>query len=138
MVYDTVYMMLCTSVARSELRARTTTFLYIPVHKQVSTYAIIWPSQRLPNCSVVAVSARDAVRAADFARWHRIPRSYGSYDDLLADPEVDAVYIGLPNGLHGYWAKRYESGYLEIEKQEHVLNYNVLTALLHQLRLSGS
>lgn len=73
---------------------------------QVSTYAVIWPSHRLLSCSVVAVAARDADRAAKFAKWHRIPRSYGSYDDLLADPEIDAVYIGLPNGLHGHWAKR--------------------------------
>src|SRR5262249_55558375 len=42
-------------------------------------------------------------RAKEFAARHRIPRSYGGYPELLADPDVDAVYIPLPNGLHGRW-----------------------------------
>ena len=52
---------------------------------------MIWPSQRLPNCDVVAVAARDPTRAAEFAKQHGIPTSYGRYEDLLADPDVDAV-----------------------------------------------
>lgn len=49
---------------------------------------------------VVAVGARDAARAAEFAAGHGIPRSYGSYDDLLADADVDVVYIATTHGQH--------------------------------------
>lgn len=56
--------------------------------------------------AVVAVASRDAMRAAQIAADWQIPRAYGSYEALLADPEVDAVYIGLPNGMHPEWAIR--------------------------------
>jgi predicted dehydrogenase len=52
---------------------------------------------------VAAVAARDADRAREFASDLGIPRAYGSYDELLADPEIDGVYIGLPNSLHTAW-----------------------------------
>ena len=52
----------------------------------------------------VAVGSRDGDRARAVADKFGVPRSYGSYQAVLADPEVDAVYIGLPNGLHGEWS----------------------------------
>jgi D-xylose 1-dehydrogenase (NADP+, D-xylono-1,5-lactone-forming) len=52
------------------------------------------------NFSVAAVGSRNLARAADFASRFGITRIYGSYEDLLADKEVDAIYIGLPNSLH--------------------------------------
>jgi D-xylose 1-dehydrogenase (NADP+, D-xylono-1,5-lactone-forming) len=52
------------------------------------------------DVAIVAVGSRDAGRASSFAATYAIPRSHGSYAALLADPEVDAVYICLPNGLH--------------------------------------
>jgi predicted dehydrogenase len=52
---------------------------------------------------VVAVAARDRTRAEEFARKHQIPRVLGSYAELVGDPDIDAVYNPLPNGLHGYW-----------------------------------
>jgi predicted dehydrogenase len=52
---------------------------------------------------IVAVGSRDAARAKAYAAEHGIPRSHGSYDDLLADPEIEAVYVSLPNGLHHEW-----------------------------------
>ncbi len=52
------------------------------------------------NFTVTAVGSRNLVRAADFASRFGITRIYGSYEDLLADKEVDAIYIGLPNSLH--------------------------------------
>ena len=55
---------------------------------------------------VVAVGSRDAATAQAYAREHGIPRSHGSYEALLADSEVDAVYISLPNGLHHAWTLR--------------------------------
>ncbi len=52
---------------------------------------------------VVAVASRDPERAAVFAAEHGIPRSFGTYEAMLADPAVDAVYISLPNSLHHPW-----------------------------------
>jgi predicted dehydrogenase len=53
---------------------------------------------------VVAVASRDAERGAKFAAQHGIPRCHSSYEALLADPEVDAVYVPLPNSLHLPWS----------------------------------
>jgi predicted dehydrogenase len=53
---------------------------------------------------LVAVASRDADRAAAFAARHGIPRSFGSYDALLAAPDVDVLYVALPNHLHARWA----------------------------------
>lgn len=55
---------------------------------------------------VVAVASRDAERAGAYAREMGIPVAHGSYDALLADPAVDAVYISLPNDLHHPWTMR--------------------------------
>jgi predicted dehydrogenase len=55
---------------------------------------------------VVALASRDETKAADAARSLGIARSYGSYEALLADPDVDAVYISLPNLLHREWTLR--------------------------------
>ncbi|HEX7612458.1 MAG TPA: Gfo/Idh/MocA family oxidoreductase [Candidatus Limnocylindrales bacterium] len=55
---------------------------------------------RAANFAVVAVGSRSRDRAAEFASRFGIPRVHGSYEALLDDPEVDAVYIGLPNSLH--------------------------------------
>lgn len=56
--------------------------------------------------TVTAVASRDAVRAAAFARESAIARHFGSYEALLADPDIDAVYIPLPNSLHAEWSIR--------------------------------
>ncbi len=53
---------------------------------------------------VVAVGSRDLARARAFASQHGIDRAYGSYDEVLADPDVEAVYIPLPNTLHCEWS----------------------------------
>ncbi len=55
---------------------------------------------------ILGIASRDADRARSVAAVHGIPRSYGSYQDLLADPEVEAVYIPLPNALHAEWTIR--------------------------------
>jgi len=56
-----------------------------------------------PEVSVTAVGSRTIERASSFAAANDIPRIHGSYEGLLADPEVDAVYISLPNSLHHQW-----------------------------------
>jgi predicted dehydrogenase len=60
---------------------------------------------------LVAVASRDQDRAEAYAREWQIPRAYGSYDSLLADPEIEAVYISLPNTMHAEWSiKAVEAG----------------------------
>ncbi|MGZ8694077.1 MAG: Gfo/Idh/MocA family protein [Gaiellaceae bacterium] len=71
---------------------------------------------------ILAVGARDQARADAYARDHGIERAYGSYDDLLSDPDVEAVYISLPNGLHVEWAIR------ALAAGKHVLCEKPLTA----------
>ena len=58
------------------------------------------------NGELVAVASRDAARASDFARAHSIAKAYGSYEALLEDDGVDAVYIPLPNSEHREWTVR--------------------------------
>ena len=56
--------------------------------------------------SVDAVGSRDEARAQAYAHEHGIARAHGSYEELLADDELDAVYIALPNALHHEWTMR--------------------------------
>ena len=62
--------------------------------------------QASSNGELLAVASRDADQARAFADEHGIPRSYGSYEELLADPDIDAVYNPLPNSLHLEWSVR--------------------------------
>jgi len=55
------------------------------------------------QAAAVAVGSRTIEQAREFAQKHKFPRAYGSYEELLADPEVEAIYISLPNHLHGEW-----------------------------------
>jgi predicted dehydrogenase len=70
---------------------------------------------------VVAVGGRDPARTEAHAREHGIQRAHGSYGALLADPEVDGVYISLPNSLHVEWTRR------ALEAGKHVLCEKPLT-----------
>jgi predicted dehydrogenase len=64
-----------------------------------------------PKVDLVGVASRDQARAEQYASWWEIPRAYGSYEALLADDEIDAVYISLPNTLHCEWSiKALEAG----------------------------
>src|SRR5207253_3723233 len=62
-----------------------------------------------------AVASRDVVRALAYAQEHDIDKAHGSYDALLSDPDVEAVYISLPNSLHVEWSIR------ALEAGKHVL-----------------
>ena len=68
--------------------------------------AVLRGAAASPAVDVVAVASRSADRAAAYARKKGLARSHGSYEALLADDEVDAVYVSLPNGLHAEWAER--------------------------------
>jgi predicted dehydrogenase len=72
---------------------------------RIAPVALIKPAKENPDVVVAAVAARDASRAKAFATKHGIARVHDSYEALLADPELDAVYIPLPNGLHGQWTR---------------------------------
>ncbi|MFD5176971.1 Gfo/Idh/MocA family protein [Nocardia sp. NPDC058379] len=71
----------------------------------IAPAAIVGPARRHPEVTVAAVAARDRTRAARFADKHRIARVFDDYQELVDAPEIDAVYIPLPNGLHGRWTR---------------------------------
>jgi len=64
---------------------------------------------------IVAVASRDRARAEAYAKQWEIERAYGSYEALLDDPEIDAVYISLPNTMHREWSIR------SVEAGKHVI-----------------
>jgi predicted dehydrogenase len=69
----------------------------------IATNELIPAIEQAAGCETVAIGSRDGARAQRVAAEHGIPRSYGSYQEVLDDPEVDAVYIPLPNHLHAEW-----------------------------------
>ena len=73
------------------------------------------------NVEVVAVGSRDRARGEAFAAEHGIGRVHSSYEDLLADPDVEAIYVPLPNSLHVPWSVR------ALEAGKHVLCEKPLT-----------
>jgi predicted dehydrogenase len=77
--------------------------------------AVINGARASELADVVAVASRDGERARDYAERFGIPRAHASYEALLADPDVDAVYVSLPNGLHVEWTIR------ALEAGKHVL-----------------
>ena len=68
-----------------------------------------------PKVDLVAVASREQARAESYAKEWEIERAYGTYDALLADPEIEAVYISLPNTMHCEWSVR------ALEAGKHVL-----------------
>lgn len=62
--------------------------------------------QRVPGSRLVAVMRRDAAKAADYASRHGVPRWYDDADRLIADPEVDAIYVATPPDAHQRWCLR--------------------------------
>jgi predicted dehydrogenase len=70
---------------------------------RITEAALIEAARDVPEVTVTAVAARDLPRAQAYALQHGIAVAYGSYDELLADPAIDAIYNPLPNSLHGPW-----------------------------------
>jgi predicted dehydrogenase len=70
---------------------------------KIAPMALVRPARELAGVTAAAVAARDPKRAAAFAAKHKIPTVHQSYDELLADPSLDAIYNPLPNALHAEW-----------------------------------
>jgi D-xylose 1-dehydrogenase (NADP+, D-xylono-1,5-lactone-forming) len=77
--------------------------------------AILDGAAQSDRTHVVAVASRDSSRAEEYAREHGLERAYGSYEALLEDPDLDVVYVSLPNSLHVEWSIR------ALEAGKHVL-----------------
>ena len=67
----------------------------------INSAALFNPAASYAGAKIVAIASRDQGVAAKSAKQYGIPKSYGSYEALLEDPEVEAVYISVPNGMHG-------------------------------------
>jgi len=77
---------------------------------------------------IVAIASRDAAKAAEAAKALGIPRSYGSYEELLRDPDVQVIYNPLPNHMHLEWTAR------AAEAGKHVLSEKPLTMTVEEAR----
>jgi predicted dehydrogenase len=89
---------------------------------RIAPAAAIKPARAVGDATIGAVAARDRSRADAFASKHGIPRVHDSYADLLADPDLDAIYNPLPNGLHAEWT------IAALEAGKHVLCEKPFTA----------
>lgn len=89
--------------------------------------ALIDPIKQSERSQLVAVASRNLEKAQAYAQEKDIPNAYGSYEDLLADPDIDAIYNPLPNTLHCEWTvKAAEAG-------KHVLCEKPITPTLAEL-----
>jgi len=90
-------------------------------------YALIPPLHTSPRNHLLAVASRSQENADTYARKWKIPRAYGSYHALLADPEIDVIYNPLPNHLHAEWTIK------AVEAGKHVLCEKPLALTLHEV-----
>jgi predicted dehydrogenase len=73
---------------------------------RIAPAALVRPARATDGVAVAAVAARDPARARSFAAKHAIPAVRSSYPALVDDPDIDAIYNPLPNGLHAEWTVR--------------------------------
>ncbi len=72
----------------------------------IAIRAVMPALQGARNGKMVAIASRELDKSRNVAAQFGIPRAYGTYEELLADPNVDAIYIPLPNHLHAPWTKK--------------------------------
>ena len=105
---------------------------------RIAPAALIRPARRVAGALVAAVAARDPARAQAFAAKHGIERVHKTYDELIADPELDALYNPLPNGLHCSWTMRaLEAGKHVLCEKPMAANAAEATAMAETARRSG-
>ncbi|HVW09275.1 MAG TPA: Gfo/Idh/MocA family oxidoreductase, partial [Bryobacteraceae bacterium] len=73
---------------------------------RIATVRVIPGMKTCELAEVSAIASRDIGKAREAAEQLGIAKAYGSYEDLLADPEIDAIYNPLPNHLHVPWSIR--------------------------------
>ena len=73
---------------------------------RIGTRKVIPGMQQAASCEIAAIASRDLGRAREAAQALGIPKACGSYEELLADPAIDAIYDPLPNHLHVPWSIR--------------------------------
>jgi predicted dehydrogenase len=76
---------------------------------------------------IAAVASRDRAKAEEYARQNEIPKAHGSYEDLLQDADVEAIYISLPNSMHVEWSIR------ALQSGKHVLCEKPLSRRAHEV-----
>lgn len=96
---------------------------------RITRQALLAPIRVLPDMTVHAIAARDPQRAEAYAVRNHIARTHASYAELLADPDIDAVYIPLPAALHAEWT------IAAIEAGKHVLCEKPFTSNASQAAL---
>jgi predicted dehydrogenase len=89
---------------------------------KIAPAALIKPARKVEEVEVAAIAARDRAKAARFAAKHGISKVHDSYQALIDDPGIDAIYNPLPNGLHGRWT------IAALEAGKHVLCEKPFTA----------
>src|SRR6187397_845824 len=89
---------------------------------RIAPAAAIKPARKVAEATIGAVAARDRSRAQAFATKHGIPTVHENYQALIADPNLDAIYNPLPNGLHAEWT------IAALEAGKHVLCEKPFTA----------
>ncbi len=73
---------------------------------KIAPNALTLPAKQIPEVEVAAIAARDVGRAREFAKANSIARVLASYEELIADPDIDVIYNPLPNSLHCEWSIR--------------------------------
>src|SRR5258708_25267580 len=93
---------------------------------RVAMARVLPAMKRCQAAKVLAIASRDLAKARKAAALGGVEKAYGSYEELLADPEIDAVYIPLPNHLHAPWSIR------AAESGKHVLCEKPIALSAHE------
>ena len=105
---------------------------------KIANQALFKPAAVVDGATVVAIAARDRDRASAMASKRGIPTVHRSYADLVADDDVDAVYVPLPNGLHAEWTiKALEAGKHVLCEKPFTANVEEAEAVAAVARSSG-
>lgn len=84
-----------------------TTYSHIQTKKiYILTIEVIHPAETHPSVILYAIASRDLAHAQNYKKQYRFTKAHGSYAALVDDPEVDVIYISVPNAMHYEWASK--------------------------------